>query len=888
MAIGKITSKSLDSNAVTSTNLAPGAVTIADIADGEITAGKLHTTLDLSTKTLTLTQASVTAHQGALSVTQSQISDLSTTNDLTEGSTNLFFTDARADARVALLVDSAPGTLDTLNELAAALGDDANFSTTVTNSIATKLPLAGGTLTGGLTVQSGAVIINNSGGNSQIYLGGTGGSNMMYLSRWGNDALLWNADSGVMRFGTNNSEAMRIDSSGNIGIGTSPTTDARLEISGGGIDVEDGGGSPRLRFFNSTTFQSGIEAVQTTGAMVSGAVAGDLGIRSQSNMLFATGGNTERLRIDSNGKIFMNEGVPFSWTDSSLNVSAEIYGDASDNLVFRNTSAKTERMRIDAAGNVGIGITNPATKLHVGGIVQVVENSNTAFYGGNFVRVFGDQNYAFRDTGGSYIANISMSGNSYFNGGNVGIGTASPSEKLEVLGTIKAGDVGGTNGDIYLQGKYSNGALVTIGSERSSGGVFLGYGVSPSTTTQGEFLSASSITMTHGAYVASNTHKWWTASSGSSVAVGSQVTTMTERMRISADGNVGIGTSSPARPLNVVNDAGSNPIQSIRNSSTAWSQYALTRYGTEGEDVRYMDFGYYRGSAETNRGLVIKSQANATLVTFLDSGNVGIGTGTTAPGAKLKVDGPSGIVQLAGGSTGSSVIYGNAVSNHTGELIQLIDKNGAQQLVMTNAGNLGIGTSSPTYKLHVNAGSTNIAADFESTDGTAGIRLRDNTGNVELSTAGGNFQVQPGGSAAAFTVSSDGMLSQKYYAIDHKYNNTAFVRIRGGKRTGTGVYSLFQNNSPSTQSSGLVHIQAIYGTPSGAGAWLYKIQGNRQVHQIWSQTSGYSGSAPSLYWSGDTLYTNNTNSSVYYSVIIELHDIGNSWNPVWGNLPGLI
>ena len=56
------------------------------------------------------------------------------TSDLSEG-TNLYYTDARADARVALVVDSAPGTLNTLNELAAALGDDANFSTTVTNSM---------------------------------------------------------------------------------------------------------------------------------------------------------------------------------------------------------------------------------------------------------------------------------------------------------------------------------------------------------------------------------------------------------------------------------------------------------------------------------------------------------------------------------------------------------------------------------------------------------------------------------------------------------------------------------------------------------------------------------------------------------------------------------
>jgi hypothetical protein len=56
------------------------------------------------------------------------------------------------DDEVANLVDSAPGTLDTLNELAAALGDDPNFSTTITTSIATKLPLAGGTMTGAIAM----------------------------------------------------------------------------------------------------------------------------------------------------------------------------------------------------------------------------------------------------------------------------------------------------------------------------------------------------------------------------------------------------------------------------------------------------------------------------------------------------------------------------------------------------------------------------------------------------------------------------------------------------------------------------------------------------------------------------------------------------------------
>ena len=59
-----------------------------------------------------------------------------------------------ADSAAAALVDAAPDTLNTLNELAAALGDDANFSTTLTTSIAAKLPLAGGTMTGALDMGS--------------------------------------------------------------------------------------------------------------------------------------------------------------------------------------------------------------------------------------------------------------------------------------------------------------------------------------------------------------------------------------------------------------------------------------------------------------------------------------------------------------------------------------------------------------------------------------------------------------------------------------------------------------------------------------------------------------------------------------------------------------
>jgi hypothetical protein len=61
-------------------------------------------------------------------------------------------TTAYVQTEITDLIAAAPGALDTLNELATALGNDAAFSTTVTNSLATKLPLAGGTMSGALAM----------------------------------------------------------------------------------------------------------------------------------------------------------------------------------------------------------------------------------------------------------------------------------------------------------------------------------------------------------------------------------------------------------------------------------------------------------------------------------------------------------------------------------------------------------------------------------------------------------------------------------------------------------------------------------------------------------------------------------------------------------------
>lgn len=80
------------------------------------------------------------------------------------------------------LIDSAPDALNTLNELAAAIGDDANFFTTVTDDLATKAPLNSPTFTGTVTVPEPTnstdastkfYVDNNSSGIAPFFLIGT-------------------------------------------------------------------------------------------------------------------------------------------------------------------------------------------------------------------------------------------------------------------------------------------------------------------------------------------------------------------------------------------------------------------------------------------------------------------------------------------------------------------------------------------------------------------------------------------------------------------------------------------------------------------------------------------------------------------------------------------
>ena len=159
---------------VTSHVIANNAISASMIQSAAVTDAKLHSTLDLSGKTLTLPATAIPSASTA------------TTQAASDNSTKLATT-AYVTTAIANLNDSAPAALNTLNELAAALGDDANFSSTVTTSIAAKLPLAGGTMTGDLILGDNVRIElgSASGGDLQIYHDG----NNSIISDEGNGGL---------------------------------------------------------------------------------------------------------------------------------------------------------------------------------------------------------------------------------------------------------------------------------------------------------------------------------------------------------------------------------------------------------------------------------------------------------------------------------------------------------------------------------------------------------------------------------------------------------------------------------------------------------------------------------------------------------------------------
>jgi hypothetical protein len=265
---------------------------------------------------------------------------------------------------VTNLVDSAPAALDTLNELAAALGDDAAFSTTVTNSIAAKLPLGGGTMSGAVTGMTGLT-------------GGTGDFN------WDSNTLVVDSSASAVGIGTAAPlNSLQIDSgtganasnkfydllklkgknNSNNAVGVlfsveSSAGGAGVDYSKGGLVYDLAGGSWGRGKFHF--LQQG--SANTSDADISNAV---MTIDNSGNVGIGTDAPAHTLEIH-NPTIadYTDFGLKGTGHKYVIGIGNEAVATVNDKLYFYDDDNGAFRIVVDTSGNVGIGTTSPPRPL---------------------------------------------------------------------------------------------------------------------------------------------------------------------------------------------------------------------------------------------------------------------------------------------------------------------------------------------------------------------------------------------------------------------------------------------------------------------------------------------------------------------------------------------
>jgi hypothetical protein len=380
-------------------------------------------------------------------------------------------------------------------------------------------------------------------------------------------------------------------------------------------------------------------------------------------------------------------------------------GSGTTNYTARWTSASALGIGTlyDNGTNVGIGTTTPTQKLEVNGtmLLSTLPNNNGRLCLGSVSTNL----FSNAASGHLYISTNGSTRMTILNNGNVGIGNTSPSEKLDVEGNVRVG----VNNGFYINNQ-------NVGIKRTSNDLVLGG--------FGNVIIRSSSTT---------------------------VVNQAERMRITSAGNIGIGTSSPAYILDVV------------SPGTATAR--LKSAGTGAISLRYENGGGFKSAAVVdNNGLY---RLDATNISLNPTNNVGIGT--TSPSEKLHIAGniklldklsftehstndylsaESYALVVSGddsinfrvGGTSSFNVYTTQIRPQSTNTVDLGHTSFGWKTVRsvgnitTSAGAVGIGTQYPTSALDVISNSSGNGIDLRSNSANAYSQIRfynnDHTSNT--------------------------------------------------------------------------------------------------------------------------------------------------------------